>query len=160
MALFLLIAAVWAVFLLPPLWAGWYSSPSSSTRRYSKMSDRLEDTRLPSHDTYHSSGGANGAGPRDRDRAGKLARRRRVLFVLTAAALGTLLSAAVFRSVWMLVLHAAAGAMLVWYMVMLRRIKGRERAAEAVRVRTEPRRRQTMRYRPETAVRQVRSRVR
>lgn len=155
MALFLLIAAVWAVFLLPPLWAGWYYSPTSSTRRFSRLVAPMDDAPLPSHDTYRSSGG-----PRVQRRARKLARRRQVLFVLASAAFGTLVLVVAFRNIWMLILHAAAGAALVWYAVMLRRIKERERQVEAVRPRVGLRGAGSTRYRPEKVASSVRRGVR
>lgn len=155
MALFLLIAAVWAVFLLPPLWAGWYYSPTSSTRRFSRLVAPMDDAPLPSHDTYRSSGG-----PRVRGRARKLARRRQVLFVLASAAFGSLVLVVAFRNIWMLILHASAGASLVWYAVMLRRIKEREMRVEAVRPRVGPRGAGSTRYRPEKVASSVRRGVR
>ncbi len=144
MALFLLIAAVWAVFLLPPLWAGWYYSPLSSTRRFSGLIAPMEDAPLPSHNTYRSSGGR-----RAQERARKLARRRQVLFVLAAAAFGTLVLVLASRNIWMLVLHVSAGAALVWYTVMLRRIKVWERKVRPVRPRVGARGVGATRYRPE-----------
>lgn len=155
MALFLLIAAVWAVFLLPPLWAGWYYSPMSSTRRFSRLVTPMEDAPLPSHNTYRSSGGQRVQG-----RARKLARRRRVLFVLAAAAFGTLVLVAALRNIWMLILHVSAGAALVWYTVMLRRIKERERQARAVRPRVGSSGAAAPRYRPEKVASSARGGVR
>lgn len=155
MTLFLLIAAVWAVFLLPPLWAGWYYSPTTSTRRFSKLTAPLDDAPVPSRDTYRSSGGG-----RAQERARKLARRRRVLSVLAAAAFGTLIVAVLSRNIWMVVLHISAGAALAWYAVMLRRIKERERPAKAARPRLESKGSTAKRYRPEAVSSRVRSGVR
>lgn len=155
MALFLLIAAVWAVFLLPPLWAGWYYSPTSSTRRFSRLVAPMEDAPLPSHNTYRISDG-----PRVQGRAQKLARRRRVLFVLASAAFGTLVLVVAYRNIWMLALHVSAGAALVWYAVMLRRIKERERQVKAARPRVGSRGAGATRYRPEKVASSVRHRVR
>lgn len=155
MTLFLLIAAVWAVFLLPPLWAGWYYSPTTSTRRFSKLTAPLDDIPLPSRDTYRSSGGRTA-----RERARKLARRRQVLLVLAAAAFGTLALAAASRNIWMVALHISSGAALAWYAVMLRRIKEREKPARPVRPRLESMGSTARRYRPEAVSSRVRSGVR
>lgn len=155
MALFLLIAAVWAVFLLPPLWAGWYYSPTSSTRRFSRLVSPMDDAPLPSHNTYRSSDG-----PRAQERDRKLARRRQVLFVLASAAFVTLVLVVAYRNIWMLILHVSAGAALVWYTVMLRRIKVWERRVRAVRPRVGSRGAASTRYRPERVASPARRGVR
>ena len=136
-ALFLLVAGIWAVILLPPLWADRRTSPLSATRRFSKRVGQPERIGRPSHDTYHSSGGLSGAVENGLDRAGVLSRRRWAVAALVAASIGTLAMAAVFRSLWMLGLHGVVDAMLIWYVVMLRRIKELQKAAESSRLRSE-----------------------
>lgn len=64
------------------------------------------------------------------DRTSILARRRRVLMILAGCALTSLAALLVFGGTWLVAVHGAADALLVSYVMMLRRIaKARPEAA-------------------------------
>lgn len=153
-ALFLLVAGIWAVFLLPPLWADRRTSPLSAARRVSTLTGQSERIGRSSHDTYHSSGGASGAVGDGSDRAGVLSRRRRVIVTLVATAIGTMAAVVAFKSLWMVGLHVVVDGTLIWYIVMLRRIKELQAAAESLRVISEQE--EEIRYLPKIRVVQSR----
>ena len=132
-ALFLLVACIWAVFLLPPLWADRRSSSMSPTRRFSGVAAEPARVGRPSRDTYHISGGTGGVVESGPDRARILSRRRRVIVILVATAVGALAAWSVFGGLWLLGLQVASDAVLIWYLVMLRGIAKRRRAAESLR---------------------------
>ena len=122
MIYFLLIAGVWAAFLLPPALANRRSSPLSSTQEFNKMTRQLGKARSVSTD-------APEAGI---DREGVLARRRHILVALVTAVLGTLIGAISSGNLQLLLLNLIADAGLVWYIVMLLQIKKRQAAAISV----------------------------
>lgn len=125
MIYFLLIAGVWAAFLLPPALANRRLSPLSSTEEFSKLTRQLGRARDVSTDSPEvlalQSAAANGV-----DRGRVLTRRRRILVGLVSLVLVTLLAAIAFGSVQLLLLNLLADAGLIWYIVMLLQIKARQ----------------------------------
>ena len=138
-ALLLLVAAVWAVRSLPRMWverrrpapiarpalrqaetaAGGAVGTSGGTRRNSDVATGPAIAPGPARE------------PIDRSRV--LVRRRRVMVVLVLAALGTLILAVLAGTLGPMIAHLAADTALAWYVVMLRRIKVTQAAAEALR---------------------------
>jgi len=119
-ALFMVIAGIWAIFLLPPLWADRRPSSIPAARRRAGLEEPGPRSGA-GRSTYQSSGYAVAEG-RGLDRSVILARRRRALSVLVGAALTSLVAAVVFDGSWLVGLHGAADAALIGYVVMLRRI--------------------------------------
>lgn len=119
-ALFLVVAGIWAVFLLPPLWADRRPSFFSPTRRQALAGTAQRGGTPPN--TYQSPSHPVGGGAVGHDRATVLTRRRRALMILGGTALTSLVAVVVFGGRWLLVVHGAADVLLVWYVVMLRRI--------------------------------------
>ena len=127
-ALFLVVAGIWAVFLLPPLWADRRPSANSASRRRAVAGHGTRTGGAPN--TYQSPSNPEGGGVEDPDRTGILARRRRALMILAGCALTSLAALLVFGGTWLVAVHGAADALLVSYVVMLRRIaKARPEAA-------------------------------
>ena len=62
-------------------------------------------------------------------RAAVLSRRRRALITLIALSVATMAMAGFSRNLWMLGLHSIVGAVLIWFVVMLRRIREHQEAA-------------------------------
>ena len=128
---FLLIAGVWAAFLLPMAMANRKSSPLSSTEEFSKLTEQLGKARTVSTDApevaavYEAY--AAGIG---RERV--LTRRRRMLVALIGAVIVTLIGAIAFGNVQLLLLNLLADAGLIWYVVMLLQIKARQAEAATV----------------------------
>ena len=123
--LFLLIAAVWAVFLIPPMWADRRSFLLNTGRRAA----RANGSASPSTEMYRN--------PADTQRARtiaaasrrNLARRRRVLVSLGIAAIATSVAFIAFDGAILATIHVLVDIVLVWYVVSLRRIAVRRRAA-------------------------------
>lgn len=114
-ALFLLIAAVWAIFLIPPLWAD-----RRSFFRAGQRGGRTAGSDRPSDRTSPSTSGGRITGP---GRAGRvIARRKRSLVGLGVTAIGTLAAVAVFGGVPLIIVHVLADLALVAYVAALRRI--------------------------------------
>ena len=131
MILFLVIAGVWAAFLLPPMLQSRRSSPLSSTEEFSKLTRGLGNARSVSTDAPEVAAVYTAAAAGlDRERV--LGRRRRILILLVATVVGTLVGAIANGSVQLLMLNLLADAGLVWYVVMLLQIKARQLAATTV----------------------------
>ena len=133
-ALFLVIACLWAVCILPPLWADRRTSWLGPNRRAARLTEQPEQAGRAPRDTYHSSAPGPVA-PVEAVASGMasaaiLSRRRQAVVTLATAAIGTLVAAVIFRSLWIIGSHLAFDALLIWYMAMLRQIKDRQRAAE------------------------------
>lgn len=123
--LFLLIAAVWAVFLIPPLWADRRSFLLEAGRRAAL-------TRGPassSTDTYRNPPSERRAGTEPTTDNQILMRRRRMLIALGVAAIGSLAAFVALGGITFLTLHVAADLSLLWYVVSLRRIAVRRHTA-------------------------------
>ncbi|MGH8936279.1 MAG: hypothetical protein ACRDXD_08470 [Acidimicrobiia bacterium] len=117
--IFLLLAAVWAAFLLPPLLKSRREAPITSTQEFDRSLARLASmqgyTRL--HTTV--------------DRRRIQVRRRRVVAVLVAAAAATLALAVWRGSLNLLFLHLLVDALGVGYVAMLLHIKQQRRTETA-----------------------------
>lgn len=127
-ALFLGIAGIWAVFLLPPLWADRRPSSVSAARRRAGLDEPGEATAT-ARTTYQSPGHPAGRAPEGLDRSAILLRRRRVLLALAGAAFVSLVGAVMVGGPWLVGLHGAVDALLVAYVVMLRRIAQARRSS-------------------------------
>lgn len=113
-ALFLTVAAVWALFLIPGWWPDRASHNFGSPRSESDAGSGWVE------------GGLVASGERDNAvsrREAVLARRRQVVSVLLGAAVAGLAGWFVLNSLWMLFVHVIVDAVLVWYVVMLRRVQ-------------------------------------
>ncbi len=128
LAVFLILAGIWAIFLLPPLWAERRRSRPSPRPLVRPLADEPAATVTPIT-------GSNPGGPpptvtmvqQRLDRDVVLARRRRVVAVLAGSAIVTLLVAILWVGVWSFALHVAVDALLITYLVTLRNIvKARE----------------------------------
>ena len=124
-ALFLLIAAVWAMFLVPRWWADRASfDPDPSPRPRQSGSKNLKGELFQGNTRVLRSGGTSQpADSRVSHREAVLARRRRMMLVLLSAAAGTLMGWFLLASMWMLLAHVIVDAVLVWYIMMLRRLR-------------------------------------
>ena len=131
MIYFLLIAGVWAAFLLPPALANRRSSPLSSTEEFSKLTRHLGKARSLQPDAPELATVVEAA-EAGLDRDIVLARRRRILIAIGGAVLVTLIGAIAFGNVQLLLLNLLADAGLIWYVVMLLQIKARQAAAASV----------------------------
>ena len=121
-ALFLIAAGIWAVMLLPRMWADRRFASVAAVRRRGVSLPESGRSAGPIRSTYLSSEGPpRGAGDRV-SRETILSRRRRALAVLLVAVTASLVAAVVSRGIWLLSLHGFADAMLIWYVVTLRRI--------------------------------------
>lgn len=129
MIYFLLIAGVWAAFLLPPALAKRRLSPASSTEEFSKLTRQLGKARhVETPDVIGPHGGRQARLERDR----VIARRRQILVGLGAVAVATLVGAIAVGNVQLLLVHLLADAALAWYVVMLLQIKARQTAEISV----------------------------
>ena len=140
-ALFLAIACLWAVCILPPLWVDRRTSWFVPNRRVVRLAGQLEQAGRVPRDTYHSSGQGSVA-PDETMESGMdsvaiMSRRRRAVVTLAAAAIGTLVLAVIFRSPWIIGSHLVSDAVLIWYLTMLRQIRDRQREAEIERMKSE-----------------------
>ena len=120
-ALFLVVAGIWAVFLIPPLWADRRPSSIHAARRHAGLEEpgQRSGTGRNVYEVPGYSAAPEGSGL---DRSVILARRRRILVVLAGGASTSLVAAIVFSGSWLVALHVAADALLIGYVVMLRRI--------------------------------------
>ena len=120
-ALFLAVAAVWAMFLIPR----WVADRATNN-------PARPDFR--SLQPSNSEAGLGGAIGRVLARSGKtakvvshreavLARRRRVALILLSAAVASLAGWFVVNSLWMILVHVVVDAVFVWYIMMLRRMQ-------------------------------------
>ncbi len=118
--LLLLVAGVWAFFLLPALFTVRKDAPVSTTRQFSRLTARLESVQRAAAD--HRSLG----------RRQLLARRRRILVVLALLALASIAVALWRSSPVLLGFHLFVDAVLAWYVVRLVHLRQRRQWATAV----------------------------
>lgn len=116
----LVIAGVWAAFLLPPLFLVRRDTPLNTTQEFNKLTSRLAAVQA---------GHTPSAAALAVNRAQVLSRRRQILVALFATAVLTLGAAIVRGSFPLLILHLVVDAALVWYVMMLLQIKSRQQAA-------------------------------
>lgn len=122
-ALFLVVAAVWAMFFMPRWWADRASHnpgsalPDSEALRPSNSETGLG--RMIGRVLVRSGEAGNTVSHRE----AVLARRRRVAVILLSAAVASLVGWFVLNSLWMILIHVVADAVLAWYIMMLRRIR-------------------------------------
>lgn len=107
----LVIALAWAVYLVPPLLNSRKETPLASTEEYNRVTRRLSSVQ--------STKSASSAVSRSQ----VLTRRRRILAVLIAASIGTLMYAVVQGSIGTLLIHLIIDAATAWYIAMLLQIK-------------------------------------
>lgn len=105
----LLIAFAWGVYLIPPLLNSRRDTPLASTQEYDRVAARLSrNSKAPVAAVSRSQ---------------VLARRRRTLALVGAAAVGTLVYAVIQQSVFVLLLNLVVDAVAAWYVAMLLQIK-------------------------------------
>ncbi len=116
--LFILIAGLWAAFLLPSFFDQRSHAPKSTTRDYARTKEMLASVAQsqPDSDTYI--------------RRHAQVRRQRILLVLGAASVSTLVFATWTGSVAWLVLNISVNIAIAGYVTMLLTIKQR-RAMQA-----------------------------
>jgi len=114
------IAGVWAAFLLPPLFFVRRETPLNTTQEFTKLTSRLASVQ-------ESNGPARL--PASIDRTQVLTRRRQILIAMFVTVVATLAAAIVRGSFPLLLVHLAADAALAWYVMMLLQIKERQAAA-------------------------------
>ena len=107
----LVIALAWAVYLVPPLLNSRRETPLASTEEYNRVTRRLSTVQ------------ADGTAPVPVSRNQVLTRRRRILAVLVAGAIGTLIYSVVQGSISTLLVHLVIDAATAWYVAMLLQIK-------------------------------------
>lgn len=123
--IFLLLAGLWAAFLLPPFLSSRREAPISSTQHFDRSLARLASVQ------GHSRNGG------ELTRARVLARRRRVLVALLSAAVLTLALALWRRSLNLLFVHLLVDSLAVGYVAMLLSIKQSRKRLQAPRVELE-----------------------
>jgi hypothetical protein len=114
------IAGVWAAFLLPPLFLVRRDTPLNTTQEFTKLTSRLASVQ-------NNNGPARIGGTVAR--AQVLSRRRQILIGMFALVGVTLVAAIMQGSFPLLMLHLVADAGLAWYVMMLLQIKERQAAA-------------------------------
>ena len=119
--LLLLVAGVWAFFLLPSLFSARRDAPVSTTQQFSRLTARLESVQRAAIGSVH--------GP---SRRTVLARRKRALLLLLLFAVVTLGLALWLNSVILLGLHLAIDALTAWYVVRLVQIRQRRQMASGI----------------------------
>lgn len=129
-ALFLLIAGVWAVFLIPPMWADRRSSSMADNRRLSGNPARSRSVDRSPKRANPGSGNSRSRGREQFTNGRVLSRRRRALILLATIVLVTLSMTIAFGGLWAIALHVLADMMLAGYIVALRGIVRHREADE------------------------------
>ena len=122
-ALFLAVAAVWAMYLIPRWWAD-RASINSSARRpdfgpLQKSNSEARSGRVADRVLARSGEEGNAVSHRE----AVLARRRRTASILLCAAVASLAGWFLLNSLWMILIHVIVDAVFVWFIMMLRRIR-------------------------------------
>jgi len=113
------IAGVWAAFLLPPLFFVRRETPLNTTQEFTKLTSRLASVRDTSEPLPT---------PTSVDRRHVLSRRRQILvglFVVVVVSLGLAIARG---SLPLLLVNLVADGVLAWYIMMLLQIKQRQSA--------------------------------
>lgn len=113
------IAGVWAAFLLPPLFLVRRDTPLNTTQEFTKLTSRLASVQ-------GQPGPARGSAMA---RSEVLSRRRQILIGMFATVAITLVAAIALGSFPLLLIHLLADGALAWYVMMLLQIKERQAAA-------------------------------
>ncbi|HDH03517.1 MAG TPA: hypothetical protein ENH15_04655 [Actinobacteria bacterium] len=113
------IAGVWAAFLLPPLFFTRRETPLNTTQEFNKLTSSLASVREASESVPMPSAV-------DRDRV--LSRRRQILIGLFVTVILTLGAAILRGSLPLLLINLLADGALAWYIMMLLQIKQRQAA--------------------------------
>lgn len=122
-ALFLVIAALWAMFLFPSWWADRASqTPGAGRPDFRSLQPSNSEAGFGSvmGQVLARPGGASKTVSH---REAVLARRRRAVLILLGAAVASLAGWFVLDSLWMILLHIIVYGVFVWYIMMLRRIR-------------------------------------
>ena len=122
-AIFLAVAAVWAMFLIPRWWADRASQSPGSTRPDFRPLQRSNSEAGFGRQIERVLARSDEDGGPVTHREAVLARRRRMASVLLGAAVASLAAWFVLNSLWMLLIHVIVDAVFVWYIMMLRRIR-------------------------------------
>lgn len=131
----LILVAVWAVFLLPSLWANRRYSALYTTREFSNFTQDLDRAVNRSGTGTGARGLTGGGGPMIREEV--LARRRLVMGSLVLAATAGVLASLLFRSMGVFLFSLLPHLALIGYVSALRRLK-RRRLEAAVAPRPGP----------------------
>lgn len=123
-AFFLLIAAVWAIFLIPPLWANRRVIMLQSRRRPAPALG----SAWSSSDTFRSPVTVQNDPARGATRDRIIVRRKRVLVTLGAAAVASFVAMIAFGGAAFITVHVLVDVATIWYVSSLRRIVVRRRA--------------------------------
>ena len=121
-ALFIAIAAIWAMFLIPRWWADRADfTPRSAPPRFGPL--QRQNSEAPrdwnSRRAADRPEGADAASHRET----VLAARRRMVIILLAGAIVSLLGWFLLSSLWMILIHLVFDAAFVWYVMTVRRIR-------------------------------------
>lgn len=118
-AVILVVVAAWGAFLLPEVIGSRKSAPLTTTQEFNRWTTRIASVQRP---------GGHAVEIRNR----VLARRRRTLFFLFAAALVSLAVAIWISAPSMLITHIVIDAAVAWYLAMLVQLRHRREALALV----------------------------
>lgn len=122
-ALFLAVAAIWAMFLIPRWWADRATQNPSATRPDFRPLQRSNSEAGFGAVMGRVLARSGDEGNTVSHREAVLARRRRTAAVLLGVAVASLAGWFVLNSLWMLLVHVIVDAVFVWYIMMLRRLR-------------------------------------
>ncbi len=120
-ALFLAVAAVWAMFLIPRWWAdrATHSPTRPDFRSLEPSNSEAGFGRTIGRVLARSGDAGNAVSHRE----AVLTRRRRAVLILLCFAVASLVGWFVLNSLWMILIHIVVDAIFVWYVTMLRRLR-------------------------------------
>ena len=122
-ALFLAVAAVWAMYLIPRWWADRASINPSAARPDFRPLQRSNSEAGFGRTIERVLARSDEDGDPVTHRGAVLARRRRTASILLGAAVASLAGWFLLNSLWMILVHVIVDAVFVWYIMMLRRIR-------------------------------------
>ena len=132
-ALLLVVAGIWALFLLPPAWVDRRAGSVVPLRHVPSRTAKPTLVAEPSFNTPQSSGGVGVKADSGSGHASVLSRRRRVFLVLVVAVIGTLAASITLGGLWMIGLHVVVDVLLIWYVIWLRSMVKYRQEAKAYR---------------------------